>query len=93
MYTQHAVKTGNEDGTIIKVPVQNKNSEALILPVFGMTKGDARMRALIQIMDQGDIDVVQFESAVKSGKQGVLDINNMTDRNSIIKYINDNKNS
>ena len=93
MYTQHAVNTGNEQETKIKVPVQNKNSETLLLPIFGINKADAKLRALTQLMDTSDIDVMQFESTVKVGLQGILDINDMTDRKQIVDYIMSNRDS
>lgn len=93
MYTQHAVNSGNKEGTKIKVPVQNKNSEALLLPIFGITKGDSRIKAVTQLMDQYDVDVIQFESAVKVGKQGVLDINGFDNRKDILNYVLNNKSS
>ena len=38
-------------------------------------------------MEENDIDTVQFESAVKSGKQGVVDINGINDYDNIKNYL------
>lgn len=66
-------------GGSIKVPHQNKNSEFLLLAMYQMvassTGKSSKLRALSRFMEDKGIDVIQFESAVKAGKQGVIDIN------------------
>ena len=65
-------------GTML-VPHQNKNSEFLILAAYAMvnaaTSGQTKLVALEKFMSAHDIDVVQYESAVKSGVQNPIDIN------------------
>lgn len=79
LYTQTSQNSKtNIDGEDIniKVPMQNKNSEFLLL-LTGLMAQSPQMSALYKFMEDYDIDVVQFESAVKVGNQGILDINNM----------------
>jgi hypothetical protein len=82
VYTQGAVNSGVEGKTAMKVPVQHKNSEYLLLAgyetIVGPLSTSPKLRALSNFMRDNDIDVVQFESAVKVGKQGVVDINDLT---------------
>ena len=65
-------------GGSIKVSHQNKNSEFLLLSMYSMIAGatgkSAKLQAINRFMDDHDIDVVQFESAVKAGGQGKIDI-------------------
>ena len=65
-------------GGVIKVPHQNKNSEFLLLAMHSMvassTGQSPKMRAINRFMEDNSIDVAQFESAVKAGKQGCIDI-------------------
>lgn len=72
------VKDDGVGGTML-VPHQNKNSEFLILAAYTMvnaaTSGQTKLVALEKFMRAHDIDVVQYESAVKSGVQRPIDIN------------------
>lgn len=68
-----------------KVPVQHKNSEFLLLAMHELIAGPLRrsgkLRAINKFMEDNQIDVVQFESTTKVGKQGVINLNtklNMT---------------
>lgn len=65
-------------GGSIKVPHQNKNSEFLLLSMYQMVAGSMnrspKLKALNKFMEDKEIDVIQFESAVKVGKQGTIDI-------------------
>lgn len=65
-------------GGRMKVPHQNKNSEFLLLSSFAMIANrmskSPKMRALNRFMEDNQIDVSQFESAVKAGGQGIIDI-------------------
>lgn len=77
LYTQ--VSTDDGLGNKIKVPHQNKNSEFLLLSSYQLFsnllgKSD-KMRALNDFMIHNNIDVAQYESAVKCGAQSILDIN------------------
>ena len=76
VYSQTSVKSG--EGNNIKVPVQHKNSEFLIMAVHSMVAGETGsspvLRAINRFMEENQIDVVQFDSAVKVGIQGAIDI-------------------
>lgn len=77
-----------------KVPIQHKNSEFLLLALYNSIGGPInksdKLRAINDIMQQYDIDVVQFESTTKVGKQGVIDINNITSYNDVKNIIINN---
>lgn len=66
-------------GDYIKVPHQNKNSEFLLLATYQVLNStlnrSPQITALNKFMEDYNIDVVQFESAVKVGGQGIIDIN------------------
>ena len=93
VYTQVNNTSGLEGHTGIKTPVQHKNSEFLLLAIHSLVAGplgtSGKLRALNDFMEKKGIDVVQFESAVKVGKQGVIDINGMDDYNQVFKTLND----
>lgn len=79
----------------LKVGVQNKNSEYLLIMLDAITQGEngaqnSKLSAIYNLMEeshydeQGNykvdgIDTVQFESTVKAGLQGAIDINNAKD--------------
>ena len=71
-----------------RVGIQHKNSEFTLLPIYGAIAGvlsnSPKMKAINRFMKDNDIDLIQFESAVKVGKQGVVDLN------SVDKYKEDN---
>lgn len=73
------INSGVNDDNILMVPHQNKNSEFALLAslglVAGVMKNSPQLRALNDFMLNNDIDVVQFESAVKVGGQGITNIN------------------
>lgn len=73
-----------------KMPVQHKNSEFLLLAAHAMIAGklgkSSRLVAINKFMEDNQIDVVQFKSAVKVGAQGVIDLNGIEDKN-IIKHL------
>ncbi|MFI3297477.1 MAG: hypothetical protein R3Y59_07605 [bacterium] len=85
VYTQinKTITIPNENGeneTIqIRVPLQYKNSE-MIMPIqaiFGAIFKNSTLGQLSEFMDRNNIDVAHFESAVKVGKQKVIDLNNI----------------
>lgn len=99
VYSQIRKTTGVSKMSEIKVPVQNKNSEYMLLLADALMRGAGRQSTLGAIFDfmeeshlerdekgnpikgtyrQDGIDTVQFESAVKSGLMGVIDINDMS---------------
>lgn len=85
VYTQVNNNSGIEGHTGIKTPVQHKNSEFLLLAmhelIAGPLGGSNKLKAINKFMEDKQIDVVQFESTTKVGKQGVINLNdklNMT---------------
>lgn len=65
-------------GGVMKVPHQNKNSEFMLLAAYNMignAEASPKLIALQKFMSDNDIDVIQFESAVKAGGQGKININ------------------
>lgn len=62
----------------IKVPHQNKNSEFLLLSTYAMVANSmgksAKLRGIERFMKDNEIDLIQFESAVKAGCQGTIDL-------------------
>ena len=76
MYTQIPIPDGL--GSVMKVCHQNKNSEFLLLAMYNMIANSTRNSGVIsginKFMVNNGIDVIQFESAVKCGCQGVIDI-------------------
>lgn len=90
-YTQISKPSGTNQGNI-KVPHQNKNSEFVLLATFNYiaaaTSESPQLKALVQFMESNDIDVVMFESAVKNGGQGIININYSVDK--LNKFIQKN---
>lgn len=85
VYTQVNNMSGIEGHTGIKTPVQHKNSEFLLLAMHELIAGPLgksdKLRAINDFMEENNIDVAQFESTTKVGKQGVINLNtklNMT---------------
>lgn len=68
MYAPHTIDANvdyNGGRTSIYQPLQNKNSEAVLIPQ--MLKGNKLLTALAEGMGANGIDAVYFESAVKEG--------------------------
>lgn len=82
VYTQ--IEKPDGLGGAIKVPHQNKNSEFLILAMYNIIRSPINkspmMRGLDKFMQENDIDVIQFESAVKAGNQGKVDLTHSKDK-------------
>lgn len=73
------VRTKDGLGGEIRVPHQNKNSEFLVLAFYDMIAADSvESDFLVGLGDffeaHPEIDVIQFESAVKCGGQGAIDL-------------------
>ena len=87
VYTQVNNMSGVEGHTGIKTPVQHKNSEFLLLAMYQMVAGplakSEKLRAINDFMEQNNMDVVQFESTTKVGKQGVIDLNKVNGYNQV----------
>lgn len=85
VYTQNSVDSGVADGGKIKVPIQHKNSEFLLLATYNLVSGalgrSKKLKILDQFMRDNQIDVVHFESVVKVGKQGAIDVNQFDENN------------
>lgn len=79
VYTQVNNNSGIEGHTGIKTPVQHKNSEFLLLAmhelIAGPLGGSNKLKAINKFMEDKQIDVIQFESTTKVGKQGVINLN------------------
>lgn len=98
VYSQIVKSSGVENAPLntLKVPVQNKNSEYLLIMADAILQNEHTgrpnlLRAIYQVMEESHydadgnyktdgIDTVQFESTVKSGLMGRIDLN---------KYVND----
>ena len=89
VYSQIEKPTYLEKGPLksLKMPVQNKNSEYLLIMADAILQGEDTgqpnlLRAIYEVMEESakasptkGIDTVQFESTVKSGLMGRNDIN------------------
>ena len=85
VYTQ--IDSSNGIGGRMKVPHQNKNSEFALLYAYVAvatgssndghikTKTSNKLKAMADFMEENDIDVLQFQSAVKAGNQGDVNLN------------------
>ena len=85
VYTQ--IDSSNGIGGRMKVPHQNKNSEFALLYAYVavatgssrdghiQTKTSGKLKAMADFMEKNNIDVIQFQSAVKAGNQGDVNLN------------------
>lgn len=85
VYTQ--IDSSDGIGGRMKVPHQNKNSEFALLYAYVavatgsskdghiQTKTSGKLKAMADFMEKNDIDVIQFQSAVKAGNQGDVNLN------------------
>lgn len=93
VYTQVNNNSGIEGHTGIKTPVQHKNSEFLLLAMHELIAGplgrSGKLRAINEFMEDNQIDVVQFESTTKVGKQGVIDLNDVNTEADVIQRLKD----
>ena len=71
-----------------KVSTQHKNSEFLLLAMYDAVSGplgkSPKLRAINKFMEDHQIDVVQFESAVKVGGQGIIDLSGVETEEDVI---------
>ena len=76
-----------------KVPVQHKNSEFLLLAMHELIAGplgkSSKLKAINKFMEENQVDVVQFESTTKVGKQGVIDLNDVNTEADVIQRLKD----
>lgn len=93
VYTQINNDSGIEGHTGIKTPVQHKNSEFLLLAMHELIAGplgkSGKLKAINEFMEDNQIDVVQFESTTKVGKQGVIDLNDVNTEADVIQRLKD----
>lgn len=93
VYTQVNNDSGIEGHTGIKTPVQHKNSEFLLLAMHELIAGplgrSGKLKAINKFMEDNQIDVVQFESTTKVGKQGVIDLNDVNTEADVIQKLKD----
>lgn len=93
VYTQVNNNSGVEGHTGIKTPVQHKNSEFLLLAMHELIAGplgkSSKLKAINKFMEENQIDVVQFESTTKVGKQGVIDLNDVNTEADVLQRLND----
>ena len=91
VYTQVNNDSGVEGHTGIKTPVQHKNSEFLLLALHDAIAGplgrSGKLKAINDFMEKNQIDVVQFESTTKVGKQGVINLNTVSDYKSTMEVL------
>ena len=83
LFTQLPVSTKIGDNKKMKVGFQIKNSEFILLYLYtqlnNLPEKDSQIiLALNRFMEDNNIDVVHFESAIKVGLQGPLDFNDDT---------------
>ena len=93
VYTQVNNNSGVEGHTGIKTPVQHKNSEFLLLAMHELVAGplgrSSKLKAINRFMKDNQIDVVQFESTTKVGKQGVIDLNDVSTEDEVTQRLKD----
>lgn len=80
VYTNESTNETVEYGDL-KVPIQIKDSEVVLLAMYStlvspLNKSE-RLVGLNKFMNDNDIDIVVFETGVKAGGQGIIDINNV----------------
>ena len=92
MYSQTGKPSGVDGWGDIKVPIQYKNSEFLLLAMYNTITGPIsesnKLKAINDFMVENDIDVVMFESAVKTGNQAPVDLSKVEDYESVKNLLN-----
>ena len=78
LYTQ-TNQSNQVNGGNIRVPVQHKNSEMIMLTqaILGTIMSTGKLAALERFMTKNNVDVVMFESAVKAGGQDIINLNDI----------------
>lgn len=90
LYTQ--TNKSDKVGGTMRIPTQHKNSEMIMLTqaIFGsMLYQSEKFRALSEFMEDNDIDVAMFGTAVKVGGQSLIDINNIENAKDVKKALHD----
>lgn len=93
VYTQQATAWKDKNGNTryTKVGYQYKNSENVLFNMFALlarysSGAGTRLAEINRFMEDYQIDTVQFESAVKVGQQGNLNLNNI-DTKDVYSYL------
>lgn len=90
VYTQQPSEWVDADGVKHKTKVgyQYKNSENVLFNMYLLFNGGKKtvLGELNRFMEQYKIDTAQFESAVKVGREGLIDLNNI-DAESVFEYL------
>lgn len=87
------VKNTDDFGQYLLSPMQNKNSEFLLVNLMNTMvsalSNSGKLKAIERFMEDYQVDVVQFESAVKCGAQGKVDLSQFsdTDENGVYNYL------
>lgn len=93
VYTQTQVSAGLEGHTDMKVPVQHKNSEFPLLALYPFVANalgkSSKLKAINKFMEDRGIDVVQFESAVKVGNQGKINLEGANTEKEVLDILTD----
>lgn len=88
LYTQ--TNQSDRVGGIIRLAVQHKNSEIIMLTqaIFGsILHQSGKLKGLSEFMEENDIDVAMFGTAVKVGGQGLIDLNGIEDAEEVKKKL------
>lgn len=93
VYTQVEKDSGIEGYSGIKTPINNKNSEFLLLAAHTILSNPInrsnKLSVINKFMEDNQIDVVQFESSVKVGKQGIIDLSDVNSMSEIENRLNE----
>lgn len=88
LYTQ--VNQDDKVGGTMRMAHQHKNSEMIMLTqsIFGaILHQSGKLKGLSEFMEEHDIDVAMFGTAVKVGGQGLIDINGVKDADKVKKIL------
>lgn len=90
-YTQVSKNSGIKDESDLKVPMQHKNSEFLLLAAHDIVSGalgkSSKLKAINDFMQNRNIDVAQFESTTKVGKQHPIDLSDVDSYDDVINKL------
>ena len=77
-FSQNSIASGVEGYGDIKIPVQHKTAEYLLLAIYEKIAQNLNQSPLLtsmgEFMDKNGVDLVLFESAVKVGGQGMIEL-------------------
>ena len=92
LYTHATVDTkvtlGNSQNTEkYKLGIQHKHAEVVLLPL-GIIKDSGKFSGLMRFMNENDHDRISFNSVVKVGEQGTININDLNNASEVYNYLN-----